>query len=276
VACYINVTTGLRHNQEALQKLLWLAGKGLPAIYVPVSLGGMTAPITTAGAIAMDHAGILVGLVLSQLKREGAPLIVPAYGGQALDMLTLVDPYCQPDQRGGLGALAHFHQLPMFSLGGCSDAKAVDQQAALEAALTLMVDIQSGGHLIHDLGYLESGLTGSLAQLAMCDEIVHWIRRATAEVEVSDETLALDVIDAVGPDGEFLTAEHTLKHVRDPWYPRLLDRHVHDDWLSEGGLTLRDRAAARVDEILASHQPQPLPEAASRTLRDIVARAARA
>jgi trimethylamine--corrinoid protein Co-methyltransferase len=83
------------------------------------------------------------------------------------------------------------------------------------------------------------------------------------------------VIDAVGPDGEFLTSDHTLRHVRDPWYPRLFDRHNHEEWLDGGRQTLRERAAARVDEILASHQPDPLPEAARQAVSDIVARAAR-
>ncbi len=272
---YINVTTGLRHNQEALQKLLFLAGKGLPALYVPSTSGGATGPITMAGSMAIDYAGMLAGLVISQLKRAGTPLIISAMGGQALDMLTLVDPYAQPEPSGALASLAHFHRLPMFSAGGCSDAKVVDQQAVLEAALTLMVSLLSGGHIIHDLGYLESGLTGSLAQLAMCDEIVAWVRQATRAVEITDETLALDVIEAAGPDGEFLTSDHTLRHVRDRWYPALIDRHNYDDWLARGGQSMAERAGTRVDEILASHAPPALPAATARALRAIVERAAR-
>ena len=95
-------------------------------------------------------------------------------------------------------ALAHHHNLPMFSLAGVSDAKLVDQQAGIEAALTLMVEAVTGGHIVHDLGYLESGLSYSLAQLVICDEIVAWIKHFVQDVEVTDETLALDVIDQVG------------------------------------------------------------------------------
>ena len=70
----------------------------------------------------------------------------------------MIQPYADPDRRGIAQAMAHFYGLPMFSLGGCSDSKCLDQQAGIEAALTLMVTALSGGHIVHDLGYLESGL----------------------------------------------------------------------------------------------------------------------
>ena len=91
-----------------------------------------------------------------------------------------------------------------------------------DAALTMLVDALAGGHLIHDSGYLESGLTGSLAQLAICDEIAAWIRAAIAPVEIDDETLALDLIDELGPDGSFLEAR---PHPRP--LPRALVPHAH-------------------------------------------------
>ena len=77
IACYINVTSGLVHNAEALEKLLFLAGKGLPALYQPLVTAGMTSPVTLPGSMAMLNAGALAGVVLSQLKREGAPVIIP-------------------------------------------------------------------------------------------------------------------------------------------------------------------------------------------------------
>lgn len=83
VTCYINVVTGLNHNREALEKLLYLSGKGLPSLYVPASTGGITSPITMAGAVALDNAGVLLGLVLSQLRREGAPFCHARYGALA-------------------------------------------------------------------------------------------------------------------------------------------------------------------------------------------------
>jgi len=272
-ACYINVTTGLRHNEEALQKLLFLADKGLPLLYIPVVIGGISAPITTAGSAVLINAGVLAGLVLSQLNREGAPFIAPGMGGSALDMRTMVSPYCAPDTAGVTHALAHYYNLPMFSLGGCSESKLVDQQAAAEAALTLMIETLNGGNLIHDLGYLESGLCGSLAQLVICDEIVGWLEHFMAPVEINDETLALDLIDEAGPDGQFLDSKHTLTHFQEHWYPGVFERGNYDQWQAAGGKSLGERAAERVEEILEEHKPEPLPEDVARKIKAIVRRA---
>lgn len=272
VACYVNVATGLRHNSEALQKLLYLAGKGLPFAYVPSAQGGATAPVTLAGAMAVAQAGALAGLVLSQLKREGAPFIMPGWGGNMLDMRTTVQPYADPDKRALVPDFVHFLGLPMFALAGCSESKAVDQQAGVEAALTLMTDALCGGNIVHDLGYLESGLTGSLAQLAICDEILSWLEHFVQGVEISDETLALDLIDEVGPDGQYLDSDHTLRHHRERWYPDLFDRDNYDGWVEKGEKTLAQRAAERVTVILEAHAPEPLPTDVIAGIRAIVER----
>jgi trimethylamine--corrinoid protein Co-methyltransferase len=273
VACYINVTTGLRHNEEALQKLLFLADKGLPAIYVPVVVSSISGPVTPAGGMALTNAGMLVGLVLSQLKREGAPFIVPGWGAEGMDMKTMVNPYCAPDPRGIAHALGHHYHLPIFGLGGCSESKLVDQQAAAEAALTLMIETLGGASLIHDLGYLESGLCGSLAQLVICNEIVGWLEHVVAPVEISDETLALDLIDEIGPDGQFLDSDHTMAHFRERWHPGVFERGNYDQWQAKGGKSLGERAAEQVGQILAEHEPEPLPEEVAQELKEIIRRA---
>jgi trimethylamine--corrinoid protein Co-methyltransferase len=272
-ACYINVTNALQHNEEALQKLLYLSGKGLPATYIPVALGGITAPITLAGNMAIWHAGSMVGLVLSQLNRAGAPFITSGWGASALDMRTTVSPYTEPEKQFIAQELAHQYGLPMFAFGGFSDSKVVDQQAGIEAALTLMSNILAGSHLVHDLGYLESGLTGSLVQLAICDELIEWIQIALGDIEVNDETLARDLIHEVGPDGDFLNTKHTLNHYRSRWYPTLMERDNYSGWQNKGRLDLGQRAAKRVDQILSEHKPEPLPENVQKELQAVVQRA---
>jgi trimethylamine--corrinoid protein Co-methyltransferase len=276
VACYINAVSGLRHNKDALEKLLFLASRNLPSLYIPASTAALTSPVTPAGSVALDYAGVLVGLLLSQLKREGTPLIIPAMPpGGTFDMKTLVTSYCEPE-RTITQALGQHYGFPMFALGGASESKVADQQAAAEAALSLVVETLAGGQIIHDLGYLESGLTFSFTQLVLGDEIVSWIKAFSRDFEVNDETLALDVIAELGPDGDFLQTEHTLKHFRERWYPLLFERASYEAWLQKGGKTLAERAAETIDRILAEHHPEPLPEKIRERIRGIVARAERA
>jgi trimethylamine--corrinoid protein Co-methyltransferase len=270
VACYVNVTSGLRHNEEALQKLLFLAEKGLPALYIPLVTAGMSGPVTLPGSMAALNAGTLTGVVLSQLKREGAPVVVPGSGLVIIDMRTMVTPYCSPDGKGMTHAVGQHYNLPVFGLGGASESKLVDQQAAAEAALTLMVETLNGANLIHDLGYLESGLSGSLAQLVICNEIVSWLEHFVAPVEIDDDTLALDLVDQLCPEGTYIEHRHTLRHFREHWYPDLFERGNYDQWRKAGGQSLGERAAARVEAILAEHTPEPLTETASQAIAAVL------
>jgi trimethylamine--corrinoid protein Co-methyltransferase len=272
LTCYINVVSGAVHNKEGPQKLLYLSGKGLPTLYIPGSNAGVTSPMTMAGAVALDLAGGLLGLTLAQLNREGAPFILSAMDPAALDMKTMVSPYAYPE-RGFIRAMAQHYGLPTLALAGGTDAKIPDQQAAAEAALTILADVLQGGNIIHDLGYLESGLTFSFAQLAICDQIVDWIKVFLGDLEVSDETLALEEIASVGPGGSYLTSKHTKKHFRHTWYPDLFERGTFPDWVKKGSRSLVERASERVQKILQEHQPEPLPESTRRRLREIVQRA---
>jgi trimethylamine--corrinoid protein Co-methyltransferase len=275
IACYINVVSGVHHNKESLQKLLFLASKNLPSLYIPASTAALTSPVTPAGSVAMDYAGVLVGLVLSQLKREGAPVIVTGMPpGGTFDMKTMVTSYCEPE-RTITQAMSHFYGLPMFSIAGVSESKVVDQQAAAEAALSLVVETLAGGNIIHDLGYLESGLTFSLVQLAICDEIVSWIKGFIKKFEVNDETLALDLIAKKGPDGQYLDTDHTLKHYKDRWYPSLFERGNFQSWSGMGEKTLTKRAADKIEQLLAVHKVEPLSESAKGELKKIVQEAKR-
>lgn len=269
-ACYINVTTGLRHNKEALQKLLYLSDKGIPLTYIPSAQGGVTAPVTVAATMAVNNAGVLAGLVLSQLKREGAPYIFPGWGGNMLDMKTTVQPYCDPEKRAQAIDFAHYLGMPSFSLAGCSESKVVDQQAAAEAALSLFTDALFGGNLVHDVGYLESGLCGSLPQLVICDEILSWLEAFMKGVDVSDESLALDLIDEIGPDGQHINSEHTLKNYKKRWYPQLFERASYNVWKRKGSKDLGRRATEYVDKILAEHKVEPLPKDVANAVHALV------
>ena len=256
---YVNVVSAFKHNQQSLKRVLYAAERNIPTIYAPGQSRGTMAPITVAGALALGNAGQLAGLVLTQLKREGAPFLRSNPGGDGMDMRTMVSLYASPD-RGPFGwELAHHYGIPTFGMAGASDAKIFDAQAAAEATLTLFDNLLLGANLIHDVGYLDCAMTGSLELVAFCDEVIGWLRRYFRRLEISEETLALDLIHQVGPDGHFIEAKHTLRHVREDWRPSLFDRLDFHRWADQGSTTLQQRANKKVKEILASHRAEPLP-----------------
>jgi len=274
LACYVNTATGLLHNADALEKVIFLAERGIPILYIPGSQAGVTGPATPAGAVVVFWAGVLTGLVLAQIVREGAPVMTKGWGGGGLDMKTMVYGYASPDQRATAIALSRWADLPSFALAGASDSKLVDQQAAAEAALTLAVDTLAGPDAVHDLGYLESGLTYSFAQLAICDETVGWLRHLRAPYDTSAEALALDLIAEVGPDKQFLTTPHTMRHFRELYYPSLFERATYQAWREKDGRTLAERAGGRVEKLLDA-APEREPLACDEELRAIIAAAER-
>ncbi len=272
-ACYINVSNALRHNQEALQKLFFLAEKGLPTTYTPVVLRGATGPVTAAGAIALANAGELAGVVISQLIREGTPVILTGGVNDMLEMRTAIDCYSDPTNRVMLVELAHRYGLPIFGLTGCSDSKLPDQQAAAEAAFSILLESLAGAQMAHDVGYLDSGMTNSIEQVVICDELIGYTKHFMGEVEVNDETLALDVIHKIGPDGDFVSSVHTRRHYKQDWYPQLFERRNYEGWRNTGAKTLRERAQEKALDILQNHKPEPLAAEVQAQLDRIVAQA---
>ncbi len=252
------------HPKDSIDKVLFCAEKYLPVEYHSVDIGGSTAPATLAGSFVQGNARMLSGVVIHQLKSPGAPLIVDT-SVTFLDMSTMVSPYFGPEVL--LASImnkemALYYGIPTFAKAGAGDAKTLDQQAGLEIGMTILNEYLIGNNLIHDMGYLESGMTASLESLVICNEVVSLVKRFGRGVDFSPEHLALEVIDEVGPKGNYLTHEHTLRHFRDEfWFPELLDHNNYDTWLKEGGKTLIEKAHQRTREILDEHRPESLSEA---------------
>jgi trimethylamine--corrinoid protein Co-methyltransferase len=272
--CYINVTTAFNHNVDALRKLMYLAAKHLPCIYLPAVNRGLTCPITMAGAMACANAGQLVGLLLAQLASEGAPVVLHAAEAGGMDMKTMAPVYVAPEGKMYGLEMNHYYNLPTFSAGGVSDSKLLDEQAVMEASLSLCLAMLRGGNMIHDLGYLESGLTGSLELLVILDEIVSWMKAAMKGLEINQETLAMDIIHKHALAGDFLQTDHTLRHVREAWEPRLVDRQNLHRWAEQGATSMRTRAKARIEEILGAESRPVLPPEVEKKIRRISDKAA--
>jgi trimethylamine--corrinoid protein Co-methyltransferase len=273
---YIEPSSPLSNSVEAVEKILYAAETGIPAIYTPCIMCGGTGPVTLAGGMVQGLAECLVGVVLAQLKRKGAAVII---GGveSTLDMTTSVLSYGAPEMvllSAAMTDVAKWLGVPMFSTAGCSDAKGLDQQAAIESAMSVTIAALSGANLIHDVGYLESGLLGSYDMLVMSDEVIGMAKHILGGIRVTPETLAVDVIERVGPGGHYLTQEHTRQHFRtELWFPNLMDRQMRRAWEASGSKTMAERIRAKVIDILEHHEPLPIPAEVETRTKEIVAQA---
>lgn len=261
VLIYSEPTTPFVHTYEAVDKLLYLAEKGLPQNYTPVVQAGATSPATRAGTIIVGAVDTLAGLVISQLKNPGTPFIC---GGVItnMDMKTTVICYGSPEfaiMHAATVDLFKYLNIPTFSTAGCTDSCVLDEQAGIDQTITIYTAALSGGNIIHDVGYMDSGMVGSLEALCMGDEIIGEVRSIMRGVRIDDEALGLDVIEKVGPGGHFLNEKHTMDNFRKEfWYPETIERNNYENWKNSGSLTYKQRLNIRAKKILAEHQPQKL------------------
>ncbi len=272
---YDEPTSPLVHTAEALEKLLFMAENRLPINYSPGMMAGASGPVTMAGVITLANAEILAGLAIHQLKKPGAPFIFGA-GMSPMDMGSMQPTYSAPEAmmtQAGLCQIGRsLYNLPTWGFGGCSASKLADEQAVNEAATYIMMSGWMGTNLVHDVGYLEFGLTYSFDLLVMCDEFIGQIRRMMEGIRVDTEHLAVEAIKRVGPGGYFLDDEHTLDHFRENWRPDLTDRRTYETWKAKGATTMGQRAKQKVKKILENHKPQPLASKIDRQIDQIIKR----
>ncbi len=261
---------------EAIDKLIFAAQHRVPLIFTPCPIAGGTAPVTSAGIIIEGAAESWMGLTLAQTIRPGLPYFM---GGvfSVMDMSTMILAYGAPElplNMAGLAELAHYVGLPLWQTGGCTDSKCFDGQAVIEGAMSVFFSALTGGDLCHDVGYTESAMTGSVFQLCAMDEAIGYSRRITRGIKVNDDTLAVDVIHAVGPNGHYLKQKHTRRYYKSEfWYPKLCDRQDFENWNMTGRLTMKDRTIARVRDILATHQPSPIKPETEEIIQKVLAEA---
>lgn len=260
-AVYVQPVSPLTHPRDSMEKALVCARAGVPCIYVPAPLVGTTAPITIAGYMAQGTAESLFGMVVHQLCRPGAPFVF-GHGHAVLDMRTAQSAYNAVEGyliEMGMVEMAKWLDLPNFANAGTSDSQGVDAQAGIDIAEETLLVMQAGSNLNHNAGYLDFGMTASLEGIVITDEVIALDRRLLAGIEVSRETLALDVVAKVGPGGHYLKESHTRRHLRSgQWRPTILNRQGRAAWQAEGSPDLRQQARCKALDILGSHEPEPL------------------
>jgi len=269
---YSEPTTPLQHGETATDKLLYMAEQGLPIVHSPAPMMGGTAPATLAGGLALGNAEVLSSLVVHQLKQPGAPFVY-GIGLHHMDMKSAICVYGAPEfqlARVATAEMGRFYGLPTWGYAGHSDSCVMDEQAAADAAFSVLVALLEGINLAHDVGYLEAGLTTSPEMIVLTAELISMMRRFVNGFSLDAETLALEVIHKVGPGGSFLAEKHTRRHFREFWHSTLWDRRRVGDWAAAGSKRLADRLRERTVGLIESHRPGPLPDSVHREIQYIL------
>lgn len=265
---------GLTHAENEIDKLLFWIENGVPTIYTGSGQFGITSPLTMAGSLAQAMAESLSIILLTQSIKPGAPFF-SSCSPMTMDMKSMVTCYGAPESCLSYIAeadLLHYLKIPIYGMAGASESKTDDGQAVIENTVSIASTLFSGNNLVHDLGFLESGMTGSLVQLVIADEIIGMLRHMKKGIEVNDETLALETIDRLGPGGSYLMEDETLLNFKNVlWEPKLFDRQRFHNWEKNNSQSLEQRASSKLLEILNKHNPTPLPDSAIDEIDRIVA-----
>jgi len=271
----LGALTPLKYDNRTLEAIMAYADAGQPLIISTLGIEGATAPVTLAGTLALQNAEVLAGIVLTQLVREGTPVIFGGVSSSAemrLGTLSIGSPEMAINTA-ATAQMARYYRLPSRSGGAVCDAKIADVQAAYESMMNLMMAQVSGIHFVlHSAGILETYNCMSYEKFVIDDETCGMVKKTRRAYEVNPETLAVDLVKEVGPGGHFLDKKHTLDHFKDELYqPMLSNRDNYHNWFAKGSPQAIDSATKKYKEILENHVPPDLPLGVNRGLQEFIA-----
>jgi trimethylamine--corrinoid protein Co-methyltransferase len=248
---------------DVTELMMEVCRQRMPVVLSAAPMAGSTAPVTLAGMLAQLNAEQLAGLTLTQLVAEGCPVLIGpipttadlrsgTYLGGAIEL-----GMCNA----AVTQMAHFYQVPIYNSAGMTEAKIPDIQAGMEKAQSVIQVALAGANFIHHAaGMLEDMSTISYEQYVIDNELLGMTMRAVEGIRVDEESLALDVIDRVGPGGHYLMEDHTRRYMRkEHYYPSpIFDRQNRELWEKQGSKDAVMRANEEVARILNEHQPTPI------------------
>jgi len=272
VISYPQPISPLTFTREVCEKLTFCAENRIPVICATAPMSGASAPVTVEGTMVLCLAECLSAIVIAQLINPGTPMItigIPI----VLNMKTAAISFDAPELQlmsTALFDMREFVKLPMWGMAAASDTKIPDEQAAINATLSCTFQALGGANLIHGIGCIESGMTTSFELIVITDEIIGMLKRILRGVNTDPEHLATDVIQEVGPGGEFLTHRHTIDNFREMWDSELIDRTSYETWVEKGSKSLGQRIREKVKYILENHHPKPISIEKTKAISEIL------
>ena len=248
----------LRYGADACETLISAVEGGMPINAITAGQAGATSPAPLAGTLVITTAETLASLALVNLTRAGHPMIFSNWPfvsdlrtgsmvGGAAETAVLNAAAAQVAKRFG---------IPCGVAAGMADSKLPDAQAGYEKGITTVLAGTAGANLVYESsGMLASLLGASFEQFVIDDELLGYALRAVRGVEVTDETLALGVIEAVCfGEGHFLGTAQTLSMMETEYlYPGIGDRSTPEEWGEKGAPDVRAGAQGRLGELMQHH-----------------------
>jgi trimethylamine--corrinoid protein Co-methyltransferase len=261
ISVVVAPTSPLQFARNEVEVLIAAAENRIPMITASTPVCGVSGPITLAGMAVLQHAENLAAMAVHQIINPGAPLFYAprasmmdmrtanaAWGPVEFSMMNLV--WLQ------LGRRCNF---AVDSMTCTTDSKTTDEQSGIEKGLGLLASCLGGPDILGGFGMLETINTASFEQLVIDDELMGMARRFREGIAVTPDTLALELIQTVGPGGQYLDQEHTMRFYRENHYlPTLFDRNVRGTWENNGSKDVVQVAKLRVDKLLTEHTAPPL------------------
>lgn len=271
----INTNSPRQLDDPMSQGLIALAEHGQVAIVTPFTLAGAMAPVSLAGALVLQHAEAMFGIVLTQIVRPGVPAM---YGGftSNVDMKTGAPAFGTPEYTKAAqasGQLARHIGVP-FRSSNVTAANALDSQAAYEAQMSLWGCLMGGAHLvIHAAGWMHGGLTASFEKLILDAEMLGMMQAYFTPLKVTDESLSLDAIAEAGVGGHFFGTAQTMAQYETAFHaPMLSNWDNYPTWQAKGSEEAPQRANLIWKDLLANYEQPSLDESTLEELTAFVTR----
>jgi trimethylamine---corrinoid protein Co-methyltransferase len=271
---FVCTISPLTQDAGGIEAALEFAAAGVPVGMYPMATTGVTGPVTLVGDLTVVNVEVISALALLQIASPGARVLYCG-GPASIDLRNGIYTAGSPEAlwlRFMVARMARFYGLPSIVGAGATSAKVPGAQAAWENTLSFLLPSLAGADVLFGVGLLDGSNLLTYEQIVLDAEIAAQIKRLLAPVPTSGEAFALDLIQALGPGGVYLDQMHTVRHMRQAIsVPELSDRDPYEEWHAKGSQTRVELARDKVRDILANHQPAPLPQDVRQHVDEIVA-----